>query len=175
MAGFFDIFAFGPTIETMNLFAFFRRRKPAPPSRPVSPDLSYIEDNAPHMTKLYSKVLGLMEEKRPWLDGDFCVGQLAKRLFCSRSVLSKTINICSGHNFRWLVNYYRIIYAAALMKKDPYMKIEEVAKLSGFNTLPTFNSAFKLMMKERPSEYMARVREATLPRRLPSMSRGLRP
>ena len=96
-------------------------------------------------------------------------------LFCSRSVLSKTINICSGHNFRWLVNYYRIIYAAALMKKDPYMKIEEVAKLSGFNTLPTFNSAFKLMMKERPSEYMARVREATLPRRLPSMSRGLRP
>ncbi|MBR6457147.1 MAG: AraC family transcriptional regulator, partial [Bacteroidales bacterium] len=128
--------------------------------------LSYLEDNAPHMAKLYSRVLGLMEEKKPWLDGDFCVGQLAKRLFCNRSFLSRTINICSGHNFRWLVNYYRIVYAAELMKKDPHMKVEEVAKMSGFNTLPTFNYAFKLLMKERPSEFLAKVRREATPRPL---------
>ena len=148
----------------MNLFAFFRRRKPSLPPRPVSPDYSYLEDTAPQMTKLYSRVLALMDEKKPWLDGDFCIGQLAKRLFCNRSFLSRTINICSGRNFRWLVNYYRIVYASDLMRKDPHMKIEEVAKLSGFNTLPTFNYSFKLMMKERPSEYMARVRGAVIPR-----------
>lgn len=126
------------------------------------------------MTKLYERVLGLMEEKKPWLDGDFCVGHLAKRLFCNRSLLSKTINICSGHNFRWLVNYYRVVYATDLMKKDPYMKVEEVARLSGFNTLPTFNSAFKFILKERPSEYLARVRGKTI-LRLPSRWQGLRP
>ena len=157
----------------MNLFAFFRRRRPSPPPRPVSPDLSYIEDDSPRMTKLYSRVIGLMEDKRPWLDGDYNVGQLAKSLFCARSFVSKTINICSGHNFRWLINYYRVIYASALMKKDPYMKVEEVAKFSGFNTLPTFNSAFKMIMRQRPSEYMAEIRNS-LPGRLLSRSRGLR-
>ena len=115
----------------------------------------------------------MMEEKKPWLDGDFCVGQLAKRLFCNRAFLSKTINICSGHNFRWLVNYYRVLYASSLMKDDPYLKIEEVAKMSGFNTLPTFNSAFKYVMKERPSEYMGRFRNSLLGP-LPSRSRALR-
>ena len=150
----------------MNLFALFRRRKASLPPRPISPDYSYLEDYAPQMTKLYSRVLGFMEEKKPWLDGDFCVGQLAKRLFCNRAFLSRSINICSGHNFRWLVNYYRIVYASELMKKDPHMKVEEVAKLSGFNTMPTFNYAFKLLLKERPSEYLARVRGASSPRPL---------
>lgn len=158
----------------MNLFAFFKRRKPSLPSRPVSPDLSYLEDNSPQMTKLYSRILDLMDEKRPWLDGDFCVGQLAKHLFCNRSFLSRTINICSGHNFRWLVNYYRVVYATELMKKDPYMKVEDVAKRSGFNTLPTFNSAFKFIIQERPSEYMSRVR-STATARYPSRTGALRP
>lgn len=158
----------------MNLFAIFRRRKASAPSRPVSPDLSYIEDDSPQMTKLYSRVLGLMEEKRPWLDGDYNIGQMAKHLFCARTFLSKTINICSGHNFRWLLNYYRVIYASDLMKKDPYMKVEEVAKFSGFNTLPTFNSAFKMIMRRRPSEYMGDIRNS-LQGRLLSRSRGLRP
>lgn len=158
----------------MNLFAIFRRRKASPPPRPVSPDLSYIEDDSPQMTKLYSRVLGLMEEKRPWLDGDYSIGQMARHLFCARTFLSRTINICSGHNFRWLLNYYRVIYASDLMKKDPYMKVEEVAKFSGFNTLPTFNSAFKMIMRQRPSEYMGDVR-SSLQGRLLSRSRGLRP
>ena len=60
------------------------------------------------------------------------------------------------------------------MKKDPYMKVEEVAKFSGFNTLPTFNSAFKMIMRQRPSEYMGDVRNS-LQGRLLSRSRGLRP
>lgn len=158
----------------MNLFAFFRRRKPSIPPRPVSSDYSFLEENAPQMTKLYSRVLALMEEKKPWLDGKFSIGHLAKRLFCNRSFLSRTINICSGRNFRWLVNYYRIVYASDLMRKDPHMKIEEVAKMSGFNTLPTFNSSFKIMMKERPSDYMARVRGVIIPR-FPSRWRALLP
>lgn len=153
-------------METMNLLAVFRRCRPSPPTPAarVSTDLSYLVEDGQRMSKLYSRVIDLMEEKRPYLDGNFCAGQLAKRLFCNRTYLSRTINICSGHNFRWLVNYYRVIYASGLMQKDPFMKVEEVAKLSGFNTLPTFNSAFKFVMKERPSEYMGRFRRSQAPR-----------
>ena len=110
------------------------------------------------MVRLWSRVTDLMEQKRPWLDRDFCIGHLARRLFCNRAFLSRTINLCSGHNFRYLINSYRVGYAADLMRKDPYMKIEQVADLSGFNTLPTFNAAFKLQMRQRPSEYLGRIR-----------------
>ena len=40
-----------------------------------------------------------------------------------------------------------------------YDEMEEVAKLSGFNTLPSFNAAFKSVMNERPSEYQAKVQK----------------
>ena len=60
-------------------------------------------------------------------------------------------------NYSTFVNTYRVKHAADLIAKDPRMKMEEVAKLSGFNTIPTFNSAFKAIMNERPSEYQAKV------------------
>jgi len=155
----------------MNLLTIFRRQKPSIPK--IKYDLSYLEDEEPKMRKLYSRVLTLMEEKKPYLDGNFSIGQLSRTLFCNRAFVSKTINLCSGHNFRWLINSYRVRYAAQLMRDDPMMKIEEVARLSGFNTLPTFNSAFKMNMKERPSEYLTKIRRSQ-GRRL-SKSLALRP
>lgn len=150
----------------MNLLSFLKKlffgggRITDPHRRPfpARPDLSYLDDADGRMAKLWSRVTLLMEEKRPWLDSEFSIGHLAQRLFCNRSFLSKTINLCSGHNFRWLVNSYRVSYAADLMKRDPRMKIEQVADLSGFNTLPTFNAAFKIQMRQRPSEYLGQIR-----------------
>ena len=147
-------------LSSLKKILFGRRQVSDPAARrfPASPDLSYLAESDGRMLKLWSRVTELMEQKRPWLDRDFCIGHLAQRLFCNRSFLSRTINLCSGHNFRYLVNYYRVGYAADLMRKDPYMKIEQVADLSGFNTLPTFNAAFKLQMRQRPSEYLGQIR-----------------
>ena len=73
------------------------------------------------------------------------------------SFWAKAVNKYAGMNYSAFINSYRVKHAAELISKDPRMKMEEVAKLSGFNTLPSFNAAFKSVMNERPSEYQAKV------------------
>lgn len=127
--------------------------------RAVSPrDLSYIPDEEPVLRRLYDRIVVYMDDKTPYLDGDFSIGDLSRHMFTNKVRVSKTVNHCYGKNFRSFINEYRIRYAADLIKKDPRMKMEEVARLSGFNTMPTFNAAFKNFMHERPSEYQARVK-----------------
>ena len=106
-----------------------------------------------HMERVYSKVLGYMETKRPYLDEKFCIDDLADAVFSNKSYLSKAINYFSGRNFRQFVNYYRVMYAVSMMKKDRHLRVVELAMMSGFHSIATFNVAFKLFMNMTPGAY----------------------
>ena len=120
-------------------------------------DLSYLESNAVYMSKVFEKVKNYLEEKRPYLYGTVSLGELSQKIYANRTHVSKAVNKYAGMNYSAFINSYRVKHAAELISKDPRMKMEEVAKLSGFNTLPSFNAAFKSVMNERPSEYQAKV------------------
>lgn len=142
----------------LKLPGFTRKRTPAyPRSHYHARDLSYLQDGDAYMNRLYDKAKTYMEEKRPYLYGTFSIGELSQKIYANRTHVSKAVNSLSGMNYSTFVNSYRVKYAAELISKDPRMKMEEVAKLSGFNTIATFNSAFKAIMNERPSEYQAKV------------------
>ena len=94
-----------------------------------------------------------MTEKKPYLVTSFNEGDLASALFTNKVYLSRTINHYSGRNFRQYVNYYRVMYATELMKKDRHLKVTELALKCGFNSVVTFNAAFKLNMNMTPSAY----------------------
>ncbi|MGM9784337.1 MAG: helix-turn-helix domain-containing protein [Candidatus Cryptobacteroides sp.] len=111
------------------------------------------------MNRLFEKVKVFMENNNPYLYGSFSIGELSQKIYANRTHVSKAINRLAGMNYSTFVNTYRVKHAADLIAKDPRMKMEEVAKLSGFNTIPTFNSAFKAIMNERPSEYQAKVQK----------------
>lgn len=106
------------------------------------------------MKNLYDRIVCIMEEKQPFLDGDFDMDDLSKILFSNKLYLSRTINIVSRKNFRQFVNYYRIQYAMDLIRKDPRMKLMEVAEMSGFHSSATFNMAFKLNTGQTPTEWI---------------------
>ncbi len=135
----------------MKLFLWSRKRLTNIISR--NRDISYLKDDKLEMKLLFRKVEKVMSEKRPYLESDFSMDDLSKLVFVNRSFLSKTINKISHMNFRTYINSYRIKYAASLIKKDPRMRFRDVAYMSGFNSLPTFNSAFKDVMSMRPSDY----------------------
>lgn len=117
-----------------------------------------VKDEAKDMNALYMRIEKLMKEKSPYLDGDFTIKDLSHSVYHNRAYVSKTINKVAKVNFRNYINSYRIKYAVELIKKDPRIKISEVASLSGFNSLPTFNSSFKDVMSMRPSEYLCELR-----------------
>ena len=95
-----------------------------------------------------------MNEKKPFLDPDFHMEDMAEEMYSNKLYLSRTINILSGRNFRQFINYHRIQYAISLFKKDPRLKVSEVATMSGFHSSVSFNMAFKVNMGKTPTEWL---------------------
>ena len=106
------------------------------------------------MTSLYHRAVNVMVEKQLFLDDSFDLEEFARKVYSNKSYLSKTINVMSGRNFRQFINYYRIEYAIQLLIKDPGLKMEEVALMSGFHTVVSFNMAFRLFRGETPSDWL---------------------
>ncbi|MBO6169142.1 MAG: AraC family transcriptional regulator [Bacteroidales bacterium] len=102
---------------------------------------------------LFNEVVRIMEVRKPYLQDDFSVDDLARMTHTNRLYLSRSINFHSGRNFNQLVNHYRIKYAVALLKKDPGLKMNELSQMCGFHTVVSFNMAFKLNERMTPSEY----------------------
>ena len=98
-----------------------------------------------------------MESKKPFLDPNFSLDTLAEAVFSNRVYLSKAINYYSGRNYRQFINYYRIMYATELIKKNYSIRVTELALRCGFHSVVSFNMAFKLYMNMTPSAYMGIV------------------
>lgn len=115
-------------------------------------------DELTRMTRLYERVVSLMEQKLPFLDEDFNLDDLAGAVFTNRGYLSRTINVLSGRNFSQFVNYFRVRYGVELIRKDPRLRLINVAQMCGFHSSPSFNAAFKVNMGETPSAFLERLR-----------------
>lgn len=117
----------------------------------LSPELSADEDA--RMSALYSKVVNYMDEHRPYLDDRFEISSFSQLMLSNRTYLSKTINYFSGRNFKQFVNYYRVSYSVSLMRKDPKLSVMELAMMSGFHSVVSYNMAFRLNMNDTPANY----------------------
>ena len=127
--------------------------------RPRQPDgMSGNKDDAAIDQFLYDRCCRYMTERQPFLVESFSLGDLAAALFTNKSYLSRTINRYSGKNFRQYLNYYRVMYAMELFRRNRSLKVNQLAELSGFRSATSFLNAFKALMKEPPSEWCARVR-----------------
>jgi YesN/AraC family two-component response regulator len=100
-----------------------------------------------------------MADRKPFLVESFSLGDLASVLFTNKVYLSKTINYYSGKNFRSYINYYRVMYAMELFRRNKSLTVSELGSLAGFHSGTTFNQAFKAVMQESPSTWCARLRK----------------
>ncbi|MBR6858137.1 MAG: AraC family transcriptional regulator [Bacteroidales bacterium] len=108
---------------------------------------------------LYDRCCRYMADRKPFLVESFSLGDLANVLFTNKVYLSKTINYYSGKNFRNYINYYRVMYAMELFRKNKSLTVTELGSLAGFHSGTTFNQAFKAVMQESPSTWCARLRK----------------
>jgi len=103
---------------------------------------------------LYKRVVDFMEERRPYLSCDYSMEDMSRDLFTNKCYLSRMINSCIGMTFPQFMNSYRVMYAMELFKKDPQLRVPELASLSGFRNKVTFNSAFRSFNHLTPGEWM---------------------
>ena len=96
-----------------------------------------------------------METKKPYLQGDLVLPQLAQQLGISANYLSQVINEQLKVNFYDFINGYRVEDAKRLMKNagQKNINILKIAFDSGFNSKSAFYTAFKKVTSMTPTQY----------------------
>lgn len=108
---------------------------------------------------MFEKICQYMETNRPYLKDSFCIEDLARAVYTNKSYLSRVINSCTGMNYPQFVNNYRVRYSVDLFRKDPRLKVAELAMMSGFHSGVTFTFAFRLFLGKTPSDWCREYRE----------------
>ncbi len=114
---------------------------------------------------IYDRVLDYFEEKRPYLNNELTINDIVNVLYTNKLYISKAISIHTGRNFCQFVNYYRITYAVEIFRKNPNLKIVDVAGQSGFNSPVSFSMAFRLYIGQKPSDWFRQERARLLKRK----------
>jgi AraC-like DNA-binding protein len=98
-----------------------------------------------------------MDEERLWLQADLNLAGLAKHCGVAPKLLSAVLNQHMGTTFNEFVNGYRVaaVRERLLLPKSRELTIAGLAYECGFNSLPTFQRAFKTIAGMSPKEYLA--------------------
>jgi len=112
-----------------------------------------ISDENLALTK--SKLIDVMENKKPYLDTELTLVSLAKLIEITPHQLSYVINVGFNENFFWFVNRYRVQRVKELLLNKDYSNISilGIAYESGFNSKTSFNTTFKKISTQTPSEF----------------------
>ncbi|PIF46194.1 AraC-like DNA-binding protein [Chryseobacterium sp. 52] len=111
-----------------------------------------ISDN--ELVKIKNQLEEIMSQQKPYLDSELNLIRLSELLSISTHHLSYVINTGFKKNFFQYVNEYRIGYAKKLLKdSQSKLSILGIAYESGFNSKTSFNTTFKKLTDQTPSEY----------------------
>ena len=105
--------------------------------------------------EILSKLINIMEEEKPYLDGNLTLHELASKTAISSHNLSEILNTKLNQNFYDFVNKYRV----EEFKKKINEGLSEnrtmlsLAYDSGFNSKSSFNTIFKKHTGATPTEY----------------------
>lgn len=102
----------------------------------------------------FKKLQEYMEKERMFLNPKLTLTEVATAIGTNRTYLSEYLNNDLDTTFYEYVNGYRIKEACALLSSDERRTLMEIAELSGFNSLSTFNRAFVKSIGETPARYL---------------------
>ena len=102
-----------------------------------------------------------MRTRRPWLEPELSLDQLASQMAIKPKMLSQLINETLKQNFFDFVNRYRIEEAKRLLANpaDKKITVLEILYEVGFNSKSSFNTLFKKYTGLTPSEFKKRNRQ----------------
>lgn len=105
------------------------------------------------LARIKSQLETIMTTEKPYLESELNLIKLAELLSVSTHHLSYVINTGFGKNFFQYINEFRVEYAKILLRKDSKLSILGIAYESGFNSKTSFNTTFKKLTGQTPSEF----------------------
>jgi AraC-like DNA-binding protein len=152
----FMLVAMGVRIACDSVFALFHRHeRRIVESMRISPvESASVSPGQENMYKeLYDRIQTYFDEEKPYLNGSLTINDVVARVFSNKVYISRAIGQCTGRNFCQYVNYHRVMFAMECFRNNTDLKISELWQLCGFNTIVSFNMAFRLFMDENPSDW----------------------
>jgi AraC-like DNA-binding protein len=110
------------------------------------------------LVKYKSRLSELMDHQKPYLDSELNLIKLAELINATPHQLSYIINTGFNENFFQYINTYRVEKAKELLLKEEMDKLSilGIAFESGFNSKTSFNTTFKKIAGQSPSEFKKR-------------------
>lgn len=132
----------------------FSNEEAPPPTKRGKADLERIL-----MEETVQMILNYMKDKKPYLEPELTLEQLASQLSLRPRALSQVINEILGQNFYDFINRHRIEEASRLLThpKDDKITILEVLYEVGFNSKSSFNTLFKKYTGLTPTEFRKKL------------------
>lgn len=114
---------------------------------------SFEVDNTDSL--IYQEIVATLEKNDMYLSTDISLHKLGELTGHSKHIISASINTYAQMNFNNLINYYRVQKAKEILGNEASSKftISSIAYDTGFNSLSSFNAAFKKFTKTTPSHY----------------------
>ncbi len=111
--------------------------------------------SAHQMQRYQETIESVMQTEKPYLNRDFNQTQLSQLTGIPKHTLSKVLSEQIGIKFADYVNGYRIEFARDALGNESkkHLKIAGIAFESGFNSLSSFNAAFKKNVGITPSRF----------------------
>ncbi len=104
---------------------------------------------------VYQEIITVLERDAIFMRPDISLNTLGELTGHSKHIISASINTNAQMNFNSLINFYRIQKAKEILNDQTSLKytISSIAYDTGFNSLSSFNAAFKKFEKITPSSY----------------------
>ena len=112
------------------------------------------------LKEMTCRLIQVMDDKKPFLDVELSLFKLASQLDISSHLLSYIINNGCNENFYQFINRYRIEEAKKMIQ-DPdmeHLSLMGIAFEVGFNSKTVFNTTFKKITNQTPSEFKKAIR-----------------
>ncbi len=110
------------------------------------------------IAEVKEKLESHFDSSTTYLDQEYSLSKLSDEIKVSKHLISKVLNTEMKMSFNEYINGYRITVAKKLLSDSPYLTIASIAFDSGFNSLSTFNQAFKKIQGTTPSAYREMVK-----------------
>ena len=142
----------GCLLFLVSLLVFMRYRK-LPTAQEVddSPSKTILSANE----ALMNRITELMENKKPYLNSDLKVSDIATALGISSRNVSDCIKLMNGTSFSQYINGYRVEYIKQLLREKPGVKMTEIYIESGFANETSFFRTFKAFEGMTPKEWIS--------------------
>jgi AraC-like DNA-binding protein len=109
-----------------------------------------------YVQRLHAQLQTIMQERKPFLNPDCTLKELAEAVGVPSYKLSAYLNQSTGTNFSDYLNHWRIQYCLDLLaeKQIANLNLNGIATKCGFSNRNTFSTAFKKVTGKPPSEYL---------------------